>query len=71
MDYDYWATVDDVADDRSADATSPLNFDDQDEDFISTHYLLREMMPSQNREGETEEHYQKIRQTHQGRSIKM
>jgi hypothetical protein len=64
MDYDYWATVDD-AEDRNVDSTSPLNFNDQDEDYLSTHFLLREIMPNN-----TEEEYQIVGQR-QIRSIKV
>lgn len=85
MDYDYWATVDEIVEEdgtsRHVGSTSPLDFHAQDEDFLSTQFLLREMMPLVDgdhvvMDEEAEDQYRVIRQHSMGqpqqvRTIKM
>lgn len=46
MDYEFWPNIDELVDEQTVDSTSLTDFVDQnDEDYIQTQVILREMMP--------------------------
>jgi hypothetical protein len=73
MDYDFWPNMEELVDDSSShsavDSTSLGDFE-QDEDYIQTQVLLREMMPD-HEEFQSQQTHRIIRPHQQIRTIKM